>query len=246
MNLNHHSSIKPSAELILDGNCGYQIRNGRMIIDIGQISNCREADNLSGSLAVEAWALKQPYHGGGFTGFVLAGTTIGELQGQHYLQDCRYDLIFREPPPGTWIFALMLREWNGIEYITRDYVNFELPWVTARVPALVQAISDNVITVNFVSKEESSPRAADTSPLPTPALAVAEPVQSTRRGKAESITLVSVNGASKQELAAVKGLSNKLAAAIVAKRPYAALEQLLEVRGMGSKLFEKVRALLTI
>ena len=57
---------------------------------------------------------------------------------------------------------------------------------------------------------------------------------------------VSVNKASAKELAAIKGISKPLAAAIVAARPYAKLEDVIRAKGMGQKLLEKLRAALTL
>jgi len=45
------------------------------------------------------------------------------------------------------------------------------------------------------------------------------------------------------ELAAVKGVSQALAAAIVAARPYAGLDDLVKAKGMGEKLLAKLRPL---
>jgi len=54
---------------------------------------------------------------------------------------------------------------------------------------------------------------------------------------------VSLNTASAEELAAIKGLSKKLATAIVAARPFKSVEALLEVKGMGPKLLQKLHPL---
>jgi competence ComEA-like helix-hairpin-helix protein len=57
---------------------------------------------------------------------------------------------------------------------------------------------------------------------------------------------VSVNTATADELASVKGLPAKVAEAIVAKRPYASLDDLLRVKGMGAKLLAKLRSRLKL
>ena len=56
---------------------------------------------------------------------------------------------------------------------------------------------------------------------------------------------VSINTASAAELAAVKGLSKTVAAAIVAARPFAGIDELLKVKGLGPKLLDKLKASLT-
>ena len=103
-------ALSPRSNLQLNGRCGFNIQNDRVSINIDSIANQRDNTNLSGTLAIELWALKQPYQGEHFEGVALAGTTIGEIQGQHFIPNCQYDLMFREPPAGNWHLALMLRE----------------------------------------------------------------------------------------------------------------------------------------
>ena len=57
---------------------------------------------------------------------------------------------------------------------------------------------------------------------------------------------VSVNSASVAELAAVKGLSLKIAEGIIKQRPFASLDQLREVKGLSKNHLKKVRALLKL
>lgn len=57
---------------------------------------------------------------------------------------------------------------------------------------------------------------------------------------------VSVNSASEDELANIKGLNPKLARLIVAGRPYLALDELVQVRGIGEKMINKLRSLLSL
>ena len=58
--------------------------------------------------------------------------------------------------------------------------------------------------------------------------------------------LPSVNTASADELAAIKGLSKTVAKAIVAGRPYASLDELTRAKGMGEKLLAKLRQQLSL
>src|SRR5262245_41877841 len=57
---------------------------------------------------------------------------------------------------------------------------------------------------------------------------------------------VDVNRASVAELATIDGIGDKMAARIVASRPYASLDELLRVRGIGKKRLEKWRARLSV
>jgi hypothetical protein len=97
------SSPSGASPLTLTDHCGYTIENDRIVITIAEIANRRDPGDLSGTLAIELWALAQPYAGGAFTGTPLCGTSIGELRGRHVLTNCRYDLIFQAPPAGKLV-----------------------------------------------------------------------------------------------------------------------------------------------
>ena len=92
-------------------------------VDAGRIESPREPDNLSGTLTLELWALPKRYHGGTFAGHALAGITLGSLSGGGSWQDCSYELEISTPPAGTYALVLMLREWVGDGYVTRDHFN---------------------------------------------------------------------------------------------------------------------------
>lgn len=224
--------------LALAGNYGYAIQGNRVVITVDEIANRREPGNLSGTLALELWALEKPYVGGPFVGFALAATTIGELRGDHFLAGCRYDLLFKEPPAGEWHLALMLREWEGDGYATRHWVNFDLPYCVTDKPVITRNGTDNVINVDFAKKP--APPAASVEP----AAATVPPAPT--KPAAPQAAGVSINTASHEELAAVKGVTKKLAENIIASRPHASLEDLLKIKGMGEKLLDKVREALRL
>jgi competence ComEA-like helix-hairpin-helix protein len=81
--------------------------------------------------------------------------------------------------------------------------------------------------------EPGAPKAAATPVAPVPA-----PVTVAGR--------VSIQTASAEELAEVKGLSLKLATEIVKARPFASVDDLLRVRGIGEKTLERLKSLLTV
>lgn len=207
----------------LEGAVACRIADGTAEISVDRIANPRAADNLSGTLALEVWALATPYAGGAWTGSPVASLILGQLAGGEAWTDCRYTV----PAVGANDAALtvMLREWTAAGYLTRDYRN--LPVVAAAAPA---------------------------DAAPTPAASPAKPVAKKAAKKAaakapvaaaQSAT-VSVNAASVDELAALKGLSRAVAAAIVAGRPYASVADLLRVKGLGPKLLEKLGASLRL
>jgi hypothetical protein len=224
--------------LSLAGNCGYSIEDGRAILTIAEIANRRGTDNLSGTLSIELWAMEQPYGGGAFSGVAVAGTSIGELRGQQGLTDCRYDLILQEPPAGTWKLSLMLREWTGLGYVTRDYVNFARPYIGGG-PGTLHSVSDNAAAAGRDGNGTSVGQAAPERPV------VGElPEQAGDKPQAQAA--VSLNRSSPQDLAAVKGISKKLAEKLVAARPFGSFDEVLKVKGIGTTLLRKIRQFVTL
>lgn len=193
--------------------CGFA--SDQITLDIAHIENRRAADNISGTLALELWALDSLYGGGAWSGIPAASLVLGTLNGQSEWAGSRFT-AHAGPLPATGHLTLMLREWTPAGYITRDYRTLTRPSVTP-------------------SKEEpTGPRQTDSPPVASKQpVAKAEPV---------SAAGVSINTASAAELKAVKGISEALARAIVAGRPYARLDEVLRAKGMGSKLLTKVRS----
>lgn len=217
--------IIESPELTLSNSCGYAIQGESVVITVEQIANNRSATNLSGTLALELWALEQSYAGGDFAGSPLAAVSIGELSGAHMLSNLSYSLLFTAPSAGAWSVVLMLREWENGAFVTRAWQNFDQPYVVADV------VSESV----------------DTETQPEPVFEILEaPAVEEETPAVEENNTVSLNKASAAELSAIKGISRKLAAAIVAGRPYAALEDVLKVKGMGKKSLDKVRKVLSL
>lgn len=229
-----------SPMLALAGNNGYDIQGDRVVITASAIANNRDANNLSGTVSIELWALEQAYQGGEFHGQALAGTRIGEIQGQHFLADCRYDLLFNEPTAGNWNMVLMLREWTDAGFVTRDYVNFAKRYVVARKQAAVQAKTDNVISVSFAGKETAAEARPVEAEQPK-AAKVKKPADQAADDKR-----LSINSASLDELAALKGVSLKVAKAIVQARPFTALEDMLPIKGIGPKLLNNLRKVIKV
>jgi len=141
-------------EITLTGSCGYTLLNNRIIINVNEIANQRDVENISGTLSLELWALKQPYTGGEFNGVALAGTAIGEVSGQHFINPLSLELDFQEPPEGIWYLALMLREWNGAAYETRDYVNFAVPYTVESRATIARSGTNNIINVSFTESKK--------------------------------------------------------------------------------------------
>ncbi|MGR8999231.1 MAG: ComEA family DNA-binding protein [Gammaproteobacteria bacterium] len=236
------SNTTTISDLALAGDCGYEIQKDQVIINISGIANYRELENISGTLSIELWALDKPYTGAEFDGLALAGTSIGELFGQHSLSNCRYELNFQEPSAGTWYLTLMLREWTEMGYFTRDYVNFALPYIVSSNPVILRNETDNVINVSFSGNKKTSATAAVEK---SNSEATSE-VSNSDQAKPQNETAISLNSASFKDIASVKGISKKLAENIDAARPFKSLDEVLKVKGMGPKLLKKIRDFITL
>jgi DNA uptake protein ComE-like DNA-binding protein len=77
-------------------------------------------------------------------------------------------------------------------------------------------------------------------------LSPAQPSPSRPQEDAPPAQLVSVRRASVEQLLTVPGLNRKLAAAVVRGRPYASLDELTRIRGIGDRLLQKLKRHLTL
>ncbi|MEY4753363.1 MAG: hypothetical protein RJA44_1038 [Pseudomonadota bacterium] len=195
------------------------------------VRNPRPADNCSGTLALELWALDQPYSGGSFSGLCLARAELGTLAGQSGWSELRCDVPLLAPLPADLRPCLMLREWTAAGYICRDYRQFELQ-AEAQAPTEVAAPA----AVEAAAVAEPPPAA------PAEAKVAAKPAKAAPAVTA--VPRVSINRATEEQLAAVKGIGKAVARNIVNGRPYTTLDALIDVRGIGAKTLTRLRDLL--
>lgn len=214
------------------GDVSCQIADGKADIAIESIASPRPPENLSGTLALEIWALDVPYAGGSWVGTPVASLVLGNLAGGSAWSDCHYNVPAVIANPGAAL-TVMLREWTPAGYLTRDYRN--LP-----AEVLVQAVAP------LVAKPVEEKAAPKVDKKVAPKVEKKAAKKASAKPAAAKSEAVSVNSASAAELAAVKGLSKAVAEAIVAARPYASLDELVRAKGMGAKLLEKVGKLLKI
>ncbi|PKO55728.1 MAG: hypothetical protein CVU28_05475 [Betaproteobacteria bacterium HGW-Betaproteobacteria-21] len=157
----------------------------------------------------------------------------------------------------------MLREWVGNNYLTRDYRGFSLavdgplpapavavepvaaefeaaapeyaPQASADTPAAeaVAAVEAEERVPSSPSTEASKPKAA--------AAKQAKAAKSAKPGKSSKSGQVSINQSGLSELSWLRGINDHLAAAIIAGRPWKSIDDLLDVKGIGPKLLEKLR-----
>jgi hypothetical protein len=237
----------------LRGHVGYKIQGRRITLEVAAIENPRDESNLTGTLALEVWALPLAYSGGHFNGSPLAAAVLGTLAGRSEWNPPPLNLAFKAPPDGTWHFCLMLREWTGTGYTTRDYTSFREPVAYTAVspeagetPASQAPFTSETTARSFPGPETAAPPVA----LPEkPARRAAAP-QKKSAAKAAPVAKVpaaaepgpvSINHATAAELSTIKGLPKAVAASIVAGRPFKTFDALLTVKGLGPKLFAKLQ-----
>mgnify|MGYP002776394621 CR=1 FL=1 len=220
------------------GNVGCTLADGAARLTIEAIANPRAEDNLSGTLALEVWALDTPYAGGSWAGSPVASLIVGILGGGNQWIDCQYDVPAALPADGAAL-TVMLREWTPAGYVTRDYRNFAAAPAKAKPAPKAKATAKPKLAVAVKpAVAAKAPAVKENAPVKP---AAAKPVADKAVAK-----LVSINKASEDELAAIKGLPREVAKAIVAARPYATLEDVCKAKGMGQKKLEKLRALLSL
>lgn len=221
----------------LDGTSSFSLAEDGVTMAVERISNPRTEDNLSGSLALELWALPAPYQAGEPEGQPLVSVALGSLAGQQAWQDLAFTQALATHPAGTWHIALLLREWSAKGYVTRDFSNFPLPVTWNAAPTAAAPIEE------APAAAEAPAKAAE--PAAKPAAGKAKPAAKPKAAAAAPVS-VSINTATAAELAAVKGLSKVVAAAIVAARPFKSLDELVKVKGMGVKSFDKLKGSLSL
>lgn len=205
-------------------------RQGRTVeVTIDGIENPRDTQNLSGSLSVELWSARESRQADAINGEWLAGINLGQLAGGQQWSQQTYSFDLSDDVPEHCV--LLLREWTAEGFVTRDFRNlpaFEMP---AHVLPSEQAAA--VVAAPAV---EAAPAPAKTTKTKS----------SNKADSVEANSQVSINRASEDELANVKGLNAKLARLIVAGRPYLAVDELVKVRGIGERMIQKMRSLLSL
>jgi competence ComEA-like helix-hairpin-helix protein len=254
----------------LDGAVRYTISESDVSLRADRVCNPRHHDNLSGSLSLDLFALSEPYTGGEVRGEVVATAPLGQLAGQSLLENVDRTVPFSAPPAGQWHMVLVLREWTlAAGFVIRDFCSFAAPYETpapAVEPAAPAASNDEKLAVLAAPIDEklgapaapidekvAAPAASIDEKLAAPAAPIDEkaaiPVAASEENAVEPVVdavkprdrRVAIHTATVEELAKVNGLTKKLASEIVRLRPFATLDDLVRVRGIGEKMLRKLR-----
>ena len=201
-------AVYPSGEVFfqpcLVGNVACTLNDGTAELAIDAIANPRTADNVSGTLALEVWALDAPYAGGSWTGSPVASLILGVLGGGSEWTACQFNVPAALPVDGAAL-TVMLREWTPAGYVTRDYRNF------AAAVAKVEVVTK----VEAVVTEEAAPK-AEVAVKAEPVLKVEAAVKVEAPVKAEPVPKAKP--------------ADKPIAAVVAEKPAAAVKAPVEVK----------------
>ena len=112
-----------SQSIALSGIVGYETFGNFVTLSADRVDNFRAEGSISGQLALQLWALDQPYYGQGLYGYNLGEANLGTLRGGYYISDISRSVAFDEPPRGYYNMVLVLGEWNGYEYLIYDWYN---------------------------------------------------------------------------------------------------------------------------
>jgi competence ComEA-like helix-hairpin-helix protein len=256
------------------GEVGYSIRGHEVVLQAAAVANPRPTENRSGTLSIELWASdvdseEQPETG---RGHCLGAAQLAPIAGGESALGLSCRAAFSEPSPGQYRLALLLREWtHALGYLTRDRRAFALPYqVAAEAPAPESAVvaeeaaAPKVVVLEApvakpILPEAPAPKAVVLeAPVAKPAVApvvappvaaapvIAAPVAAAPVIAPRASHRVSIQTASVEELARVKGLNTQVAKEIVKARPFTSLEDLVKVRGIGRKSLDKLRSLLSL
>ena len=197
-----------------------------LIIEIAGIENPRDADNLSGTLALEIWSLEAPYEDQAWDGVLVASFSIGRLNGQSVWSNARF-VAQNAPLPATGYLTLMLREWTPDGYATRDYRPLERPTNPSSAVEAPEVVAE-VSVVEAPTVVEAPEVVAEVTVAPAPVVVEAP----------EVVAEVSVAPAP-----AVAEAPDVVAEVRVVEAPVAALDERPPVKSLGARLMEKARRL---
>jgi DNA uptake protein ComE-like DNA-binding protein len=159
------------------GSASYQIGDDDSINLRAQVFNPRSEHNLSGSLALQLWAQREPFSGAEPHGTLLASGELGQLAGQANFESIEQSAALSRPAPDESRVVLLLCEWTAEGYLVRDYCNFAEPYAgPVRRPAAERASSQE-------SQESPGPVAARR--VPSSVVAADTPVPAPERTAAE-------------------------------------------------------------
>lgn len=102
---------------------------GTIDLSVTKISHVRATK--TGSLHLEVWATPQPFQGGVVNGFRIGTVTKQPLEAGMVYNNVQNTEKFIPPPNGTFYVSLLLSEYDGSQYVLRDFIAGAKPAVFA-------------------------------------------------------------------------------------------------------------------
>lgn len=110
----------------LEGPVRGELDGPHFVLELDAVTNTRAEADLSGTLALELWAIDGHYAGGHWQGEPLGSVALGRLGGQQRWNGLRQHWHLPEAR-GRKQLTLMLREWTAAGYVTRDWRTRDWP-----------------------------------------------------------------------------------------------------------------------
>lgn len=117
-----HRFLQPG----LEGSVRSELDGQDFVLELETVVNPRPAADLSGTLALELWAIDGHYGGGHWQGEPLGAVALDRLGGQQRWSGLRQPWRLPEAR-GRKRLTLMLREWTAAGYVTRDWRMLDWP-----------------------------------------------------------------------------------------------------------------------
>lgn len=163
-----------------------------LVLDLDHVENPREPGNQSGTLSVEVWALDHAYKGGLFEGQPIAGAILGCLAAGDSWQPGALHLHATRPANDRAHLVVMLREWNGVAYVTRDHVNFTPRTVAAHAPVAAEVPVAQALVVEVSAAVAAAPMAEVAVAASIPAVSVVAPAPAVVASTPAPVTVATI------------------------------------------------------
>jgi competence ComEA-like helix-hairpin-helix protein len=233
------------------GHATCQIEGNAVVFEVDRIESARAQDNVSGTLSLELRTAPSAAELSEGRGLALATFSLAPLNGGYFIGPllCRTSLE-RNPVPGQGHF-LVLREYTGAGYATRDYREVNVP---TSAPAVSPASADKAQADKAQADKAQADKAqadkaqADKAQGAAPLAANDIELKSakTESSPAAEPRVLSINKATAEELATLEGITPKIAKEIVKSRPFEKLSDLVQIKGVGQKIVERLKGRVTL
>lgn len=217
----------------LNGNNGYVFNRHNATLHADHISS---PGNFSGELYLQLWALDAQFDGVQLRGQRIATLELGQLFSGNAFTDVMGEVPVQVPADGEYHIVLALVEQqNGIDYI-HDWRGYACTEVFSAAPQIDSPVTPaapvGTVTAEDVAEAVAALEAPSAKTKPKRAK-VAKPAKDSR---------LNVNTAKESAIASLNGVTKPVAKHIINNRPYKRLEDLLEVKGIGKKVLEKLKS----